>query len=103
MTSNNDNAIGGDMTQLGAELLYRFASDKLFVGGRYNRVSGKTSKTANSITVDRINAGAGWFMTENILTKVEYVTSNYSGNSFAGTVNQGASFNGIMIEAVIGF
>ncbi len=103
MTSNNDNAVGGDMTQLAAELLYRFASDKLFVGGRYNSVTGKFSKTANSVTVDRINAGAGWFMTENILTKVEYVTSNYSGNGFAGTVNQGASFNGIMIEAVIGF
>lgn len=103
MSSNNDDKVGGALTQLGAEILYRFASDKLYVGGRYNSVTGKTSDVASNITVDRINTGAGWFMTENILTKVEYVSSNYSGNGFAGTVNQGASFNGLMIEAVIGF
>lgn len=103
MTSNNDNAVGGSLSQIGAELLVRFANDKLYAGGRYNNVSGKYADLANSISVNRINLGAGWFMTENILTKVEYVTSDYSGNGFAGTVNQGASFNGLMIEAVVGF
>lgn len=103
MTNNNDNAVGGDLTQIGAELLYRFANDKLYAGGRYNSVTGKFADAANSITVDRINVGGGWFLTENILTKVEYVTCNYSGDGFVGTVNEGASFNGFMIEAVIGF
>ena len=100
----------GNYTQLGAELLYRFgAEERFFVGGRFNSVTGKDSylKTATAPgdkTVNRINVGGGWFMTKNVLTKVEYVTQTYNENwgSASGNLVNG-NFNGLMIEAVIGF
>ncbi len=87
-------------TQIGAELLYRFGMDENFyVGGRYNTVSGETSG-GNDIDITRINIGGGWFMTENVLTKLEYVTQSYDG--FTGDY-AGAEFSGIMLEAVVSF
>lgn len=87
-------------TQLGGELLYRFGMDENFyVGGRYNTVSGE-SIADGDIDISRINIGGGWFMTENVLTKLEYVTQSYDG--FSGDYD-GAEFSGIMLEAVISF
>lgn len=103
-TSNNDSQVGGSFTQLGAELLYRFGgNEQFYLGGRYNSVSGKASDAAETIDISRINIGGGWFMTPNILAKVEYVTSTYSGAGYDMTRFQGAAFNGAVIEAVIGF
>ena len=42
-------------------------------------------------------------MTDNVLTKVEYVNQSYSGAAFDGGMFQGAEFSGLMIEAVISF
>ncbi|HBQ60182.1 MAG TPA: hypothetical protein DD671_11325, partial [Balneolaceae bacterium] len=87
-------------TQLGAELLYRFGMDESFyVGGRYNTVSGE-SLADGDIDISRINLGGGWFMTENVMTKLEYVNQSYDG--FSGDY-AGAEFSGIMLEAVISF
>ncbi|SMO80784.1 hypothetical protein [Gracilimonas mengyeensis] len=87
-------------TQLGAELLYRFgAAEDFYVGGRYNSVSGE-ELGGNDISISRVNIGGGWFMTENVLTKLEYVTQSY--DDFTGTY-AGAEFSGIMLEAVISF
>jgi hypothetical protein len=58
---------------------------------------------AQSIDITRTNIGGGWFLTKNILTKVEYVTSSYGGAGWNGSKFQGAEFDGIVIEAVIGF
>ncbi|MEQ8237673.1 MAG: hypothetical protein RIA69_00600 [Cyclobacteriaceae bacterium] len=102
--NNGDDAVGGGYTQTGAELLYRFGADEqLFIGGRYNAVSGESSDVAQTIDITRTNIGGGWFLTKNILTKLEYVTSSYDGAGWNGTKFQGAEFNGIVIEAVIGF
>lgn len=87
-------------TQLGAELLYRFGMDEdFYVGTRYNTVSGE-EVGGNEIDVNRINIGGGWFMTENVMTKLEYVKQSYDG--FSGDF-AGAEFSGIMLEAVISF
>jgi hypothetical protein len=87
-------------TQLGAELLYRFgANEDFYLGGRYNTVSGE-QVGGNDIDISRINIGGGWFMTENVMTKLEYVTQSYDG--FTGTYD-GAEFSGIMLEAVVSF
>lgn len=103
-TSNNDSQVGGSFTQLGAELLYRFGGrEQFYLGGRYNSVSGKASDVAETIDISRINVGGGWFMTPNILAKVEYVNSSFSGAGYDMTRFQGAEFNGAVIEAVIGF
>uniref|UniRef100_UPI00404A9F42 hypothetical protein n=1 Tax=Fulvivirga sp. TaxID=1931237 RepID=UPI00404A9F42 len=95
---------GGDYAQLGAELLYRFGSDdQLYIGGRYNKVDGKSSDTAGDIEIARTNLGFGWFLTDYVMTKLEYVNSSYDGDGFAGSKFQGAEFNGVVIEAVISF
>jgi hypothetical protein len=89
-------------TQLGAELLYRFGnSENIYLGGRYNLVSGDTA-AGESVDIDRINIGGGWFLTKNVLAKVEYVTQSYDGFN-SGTIFDGAKFNGLMLEAVISF
>ncbi len=103
MANNGDDA-GGSFTQLGAEALYRFGSrENLYVATRYNSVSGESTDASETQEISRFNIGGGWFMTKNILTKVEYVTSSYSGAGYDGTKYQGAEFSGLMIEAAITF
>lgn len=101
--SNNADA-GGGFTQIGAEALYRFgAEENFYLGGRYNAVSGETADGAATTEINRLNIGGGWFLTKNVLTKVEYVKQNYEGDAWNGTFYQGAEFDGLVIEAVIGF
>lgn len=88
-------------TQLGAELLYRFGSqENVYLGGRYNLVTGDTN-AGESVDITRLNLGGGWFMTNNVLAKLEYVTQSYDG--FQGGYFEDAKFSGIMLEAVISF
>jgi len=94
----------GSFTQLAAELLYRFGrNEKFYIGGRYNSVQGKKFKSdVNDLEIVRFNIGTGWFISKNILAKLEYVNQEYKGiawqNRFAG-----AKFNGINLEAVLSF
>ena len=53
-------------------------------------------------TISRLAISAGWFVTKNILAKVEYVDQKYSGFP-AGNIYDGAKFNGLSAEAVISF
>lgn len=88
--------------QYAAELLYRFGTDEnLYLGGRYNGVTGKTTAGEN-IDVTRFNIGGGWFMTKNILVKLEYVNQKYDGYAPTNILN-GGKFNGFMAEAAIAF
>lgn len=104
VANNGDDAMGGGFTQLGAEALYRFGGDEqYYLGGRYNSVSGEVTDNASTLDISRVNVGAGWFLTKNVLTKVEYVSQKYDGAGYDGTFYQGAEFNGIVIEAAISF
>lgn len=88
--------------QYAAELLYRFGNDENFyVGGRYNKVDGKLV-SSQDISVDRFNIGGGWFMTKNILAKVEYVNQSYDGYPTTN-IRNGGEFKGYVLEAVISF
>lgn len=88
--------------QYGAELLYRFgSSENFYLGGRYNLVTGEIV-SGEDVDISRINVGGGWFMTKNILTKVEYVSQKYDGFPTASVFN-GGEFSGLMLEAVISF
>ncbi|SHF93247.1 hypothetical protein SAMN05443144_11594 [Fodinibius roseus] len=88
--------------QYGAELLYRFgANDDFYLGGRYNLVDGES--VSGDIEIDRFNIGGGWFLTKNVLAKLEYVKQTYDGDGFAGTKYDGGEFDGVMLEAVISF
>lgn len=102
--NNGDDAVGGGFNQFGLEALYRFgATEQWYLGGRYNSVSGEQSDAAATRDISRLNIGGGWFMTNNVLIKMEYMNQEYSGAGFTATQYQDGQFNGIVLEAVIGF
>jgi hypothetical protein len=89
-------------TQLGAEVLYRFGkTENFYFGGRYNSVSAEDVSGVD-IDITRFNIGGGWFMTKNVLAKVEYVNQTYDGFA-TGDILDGGKFNGFVAEAVISF
>jgi hypothetical protein len=94
----------GGFTQLAAELLYRFGTnEKFYIGGRYNTVNGKMRESATeNLDISRINFGGGWYLSKNVLTKVEYMKQQYEGNAWTGRF-AGAEFSGVVVEAVISF
>ncbi len=94
----------GAFTQVAGELLYRFGKDeKFYLGGRYNTVSGKQRESATeNLEISRVNVGGGWYLSKNILAKIEYVNQQYKGDAWTGRF-AGAQFKGVNIEAVIGF
>jgi hypothetical protein len=88
--------------QYGAEALYRFGdNENVYFGGRYNLVTGETN-AAEDVDISRFNLGGGWFITNNVLAKVEYVTQKYEGFA-AGSIFEDGKFDGFMIEAIISF
>ena len=94
----------GAFTQLAAELLYRFGQNEdFYLGGRYNTVSGSLVEDMEpKFETTRFNVGGGWFLSNNILAKLEYVKQEYKGDAWSGRF-AGAGFDGIMLEAVISF
>ena len=99
--------------QYAADLVYRFGkSEQFYIAAKYNTVSGKLSNAdANEVTVDRVESSIGWFMTKNILAKLDYVNQNYKdysqfvGNNPTGNANNfyGGNFKGLVFEATISF
>ncbi len=94
--------------QLSAELTYRFLkNEQLFVAARYNSASGQSElKDANGafidVSINRIEAALGWYVTKNLLAKVAYVTQDYVDFPSSDIRAEG-NFNGFMIEAAVGF
>ena len=123
-------------TQIAVDLIYRFGSNQQFwVGGRYNSLkaawapssaanlvaiesasSAYANKDANGdpdVTINRIAISAGWFLTQSVMMKLEYVSQQF--NDFPGSTNTPASkalpvnvltdgkFNGVVVEAAVGF
>ena len=99
-TTSGTSAFGGaefKFNQVAVEGLYRFGKDEQFFGGaRYNTVSNSAD-----LSVNRLEAGAGWFPTENIVIKLDYVNQAY--NEFISTYGADAGFKGLMFEAGISF
>lgn len=98
-TTSGTSAFGGadyDFDQIAIEGVYRFGKDEnLFAGIRYNKVSND-----KDMSVNRIQVGAGWFLTKNIVAKIEYVDQKYNEFSNFG---DNAGFNGLMVETGISF
>ena len=91
--------------QFGADVLYRIgAKENVYIGGRYNTVNAEQmfNGTLTDVSINRYQLGAGWFVTNNILAKLEYVNQQYKDFPTSSILN-GGEFNGIMIEAVVGF
>ena len=90
------------LRQLVGEGLYRFAGNKLYVGGRYNVVKGQLAGIPNDITVRRTQLGGGWFVTPNVLSKIEFVRQNYN-NFPTSDIRNGGKFQGFMVEGAVAF
>ena len=101
-------------TQYAVDVLYRFAHDKMYVGGKYNTVNGTlafgqvttqpnlSQGVYDDIKVERTAIAAGWFLTPNILMKAEYVTQQYK--DFPSTdIRANGKFDGWVVEGIIGF
>ena len=90
------------LRQLVGEGLYRFAGNKLYAGGRINSVHGELAGIANDISVKRYQVGGGWFVTPNVLSKIEFVRQNYE-NFPTTDIRSGGKFEGFVIEGVVAF
>lgn len=100
---SNSESAKRDITQVAGEVVYRFLDrEQLYLGARYNTVTGQLSGMTEDITVDRVELSAGWFATKNLLLKAAYVGQNYKDFP-ADDIYAEGEFNGLMIEAVIGF
>jgi hypothetical protein len=91
-----------DANQFAGELIYRFAKDRLYVGGRYNTVTARLAGFSKDVTIDRVAGAAGWFLTRNVLLKAELVEQNYKDFP-VNDYRAGGKFSGWVVEAVVGF
>jgi len=89
--------------QYAGEVIYRFpASERAYVGARYNTARGELRGSMQEVSVNRINVGAGWYIIKNLLLKGEYVKQQY--NDYPGeNILANGEFDGFMIEASVAF
>jgi hypothetical protein len=89
--------------QYALDTVYRFLPDEnLFVGARYNRAHGELPGITGDVGANRWQLGGGWFVTPNVLAKVEYVNQKYFGYP-ATNIKHDGQFKGLMLEGVIAF
>ncbi len=108
-SSGRDDAVDVGFTgnrnwsQIAGEAIYRFGKqEQLYAGVRYNSASGQLPGVeTDKVKVDRFNIGGGWFMTKNILAKLEYVAQSYKDYTIVQF--EDGKFSGFVIEAVIAF
>lgn len=108
-SSGRDDAVDVGFTgnrnwsQIAGEAIYRFGKqEQLYAGVRYNSASGQLPGVeTDKVKVDRFNIGGGWFMTKNILAKLEYVAQSYK--DYTTVQFEDGKFSGFVIEAVIAF
>ncbi|HET8828035.1 MAG TPA: hypothetical protein VFM79_01780 [Pelobium sp.] len=92
-----------DVNQFAIDGVYRIGkAENVFIGARYNVVKAELAGIANEVEVNRVAVGAGWFLTNNILLKGEYVTQKYKDFPVAD-YRAGGEFSGYVIQAVVGF
>jgi hypothetical protein len=88
--------------QNAGEALYRFASDKLYLGTRYNVVKGTFAGMTNEVTVNRTQLGAGWFIIPTVLLKSEWMQQNYKDFPVLD-IRNGGKIKGFMFEGIVAF
>jgi len=89
--------------QYALDTVYRFMPDEsLFVGARFNKAYGQLPGIADNVGANRWQFSGGWFITANVLAKLEYVNQKYFGYP-ANNIKNGGKFNGLMAEGTIAF
>jgi hypothetical protein len=82
--------------------VYRFLDRQLYVAGRWNQAKGRFEGQPNDVTIERVAGGAGWFLTQTLEAKFEYVDQKYKDFP-ANDIRNGGHFHGVMAEAVVSF
>jgi len=90
--------------QYAGDIIYRFPekTENFWVGYRYNTVTATIVGNTTDVTVNRSAASFGWFLTNNIMMKGEYVSQEYKGFDATNLFN-GGKFSGLVIQAAISF
>ncbi len=88
--------------QVAGEGLYRLLDEKLYVGGRYNVADGTLAGITGELKVERMQVAGGWFVTPNLLAKIEVVRENYLRFPVSD-IRNGGRFDGFMIEGAVNF
>ena len=90
------------LSQEAVDVVYRFAGERLYVGGRYNTATMRLQGMTQDVSADRQALAAGWQISPLILLKAEYVNQKY--NAFPTTDRRsGGKFNGLVMEGVVAF
>jgi len=108
--------------QIAEDVIFRLGKEEnFFLAGRLNSVAaevaaaaGATGSTATSTTIlapvpaytigiGRLALAGGWYVTKNIMAKIEYVNQLYIGVPNVNTILNGYEFHGLSAEAVISF
>ncbi len=89
--------------QYAVDTVYRLLpGENLFVGARYNKAYGALPGIVGDAGANRWQFSGGWFITPNVLAKVEYVNQKYFGYP-PSNIRNGGKFSGTMLEGVIAF
>jgi hypothetical protein len=89
--------------QYALDATYRFLPGQpLYVAARYNTVSGPLAGQTADIGASRWQLAAGWFITDNIVLKGEYITQEYNNYAATSLLN-GGKFHGLMLEGAVAF
>lgn len=104
VVNNSPDQGDGQFTQVAAETLYRFGTtEQFYLGLRWNSVNGNANSTAPDTKITRLNLGGGWFMTKNVLLKLEYVNQEYKDGFAPDSKYFEGRFKGVNLEAAISF
>lgn len=74
--------------------------DTLYLAARYTNVTNETPGITSENTLERLQVGAGYWLTDRVLAKVEYVDQTEEANS-GGQI--GAGFDGFSAEVSVKF
>lgn len=90
-------------TQYAGDLIYRFPANtqNFWLGVRYNTLKADMLGMGD-VTVNRTAGSFGWFLTRNVMMKLEYVNQEYKDYPNTNILN-GGKFHGVCAEASIAF
>ena len=89
--------------QIAVDGTFRFLpGEPVYVAARYNKVNGPLAGTTTDVGADRWQFAGGWYLTDNIMLKGEYVTQQYNGYATSSLYN-GGKFSGWIFEGAVAF
>lgn len=89
--------------QQSGDFIYRFLeNEQAYVAFRYNKAEGQLVGDPVDANIIRTQYAFGYFLTRNILAKIEYVNQDYS-NFLPTDIRNGGNFKGVMFSGVVAF